>query len=84
MMRADAFKAIGGYDKSIVVMEDNEMFARLRSEGAIYFEPNLFIYHSGRRAHKIGWTRMILEFAANCFSMLLFGKSASKVWTEIR
>ena len=84
MMRADAFRAIGGYDKTIVAMEDNEMFARLRTQGTIYFEDALFIYHSGRRAHKIGWGRMILEFFANCFSIAVFGKSASRVWTQVR
>ncbi len=84
MVRADAFRKIGGYDNKIVAMEDNEMFARLGKLGKIYFEKKLFIYHSGRRAHKLGWPRMFFILIINSFFILFFKKVFSKAWKEIR
>jgi glycosyltransferase involved in cell wall biosynthesis len=84
MMRADAFREIGGYNKEIVSMEDNEMFSRLRTKGYIYFANDLYIYHSGRRAHILGWPYMIGQFILNSFFLLLFKKTANKVWKVVR
>ena len=84
MMRADAFRAIGGYKKNIVSMEDNEMFSRLRTKGYIYFANDLHIYHSGRRAHILGWPYMIGQFFLNSFFLILFKKTANKVWKVVR
>ncbi len=84
MMRANAFHKIGGYNKNIVAMEDVEMFSRLRKLGKIYFAKDLFIYHSGRRAHILGWPHMISLFFINRFYMLFFGKIKSKIWEEVR
>ena len=78
MMRAQAFLSIGGYDKEMVAMEDNEMFSRLRTKGRIYFANDLFIYHSGRRAHILGWPYMIGQFFVNSFYLLFFKKVMNK------
>ena len=84
MMRADAFREIGGYNREIVSMEDNEMFSRLRTKGHIYFAKDLYIYHSGRRAHILGWPYMIGQFILNSFFLILFKKTANKVWKVVR
>ena len=84
MVRADAFRKIGGYNKNVVAMEDNEMFSRLRKLGRIYFEKDLFIYHSGRRAHILGWPRLIFTFIINSFYLLVFKKVKSKTWKVVR
>ena len=84
MMRSGAFRAIGGYNKDIVSMEDNEMFSRLRTKGYIYFANNLYIYHSGRRAHILGWPYMIGQFFLNSFFLIVFKKTANKVWKIVR
>lgn len=84
MIRADAFREIGGYNKEIVSMEDNEMFSRLRTKGYIYFANDLYIYHSGRRAHILGWPYMIGQFILNSFFLILFKKTANKVWKVVR
>ena len=84
MMRAQVFLSIGGYDKEMVAMEDNEMFSRLRTKGRIYFANDLFIYHSGRRAHILGWPYMIGQFFVNSFYLLFFKKVMNKTWKVVR
>ncbi len=84
MMRRDAFMQVGGYDESLIVMEDNDLFARMHRIGSIYFEPGLKIHHSGRRAHKLGWSVMISDFVRNAVSIAITKKPAMKVWEEIR
>ena len=84
MMRADAFRKIGGYNKDIVAMEDVEMFSRLRKLGRVHFETKLHIFHSGRRAHVVGWPKMIGTFFVNSVYLLLFNKVRSKTWKVVR
>jgi phosphoribosylamine-glycine ligase len=40
--------------------------------------------YPGRRAHKIGWPRLLFQWWTNGIYIMLFGKSYSKVWKEIR
>lgn len=84
MMRRDAFMQVDGYNEKLIAMEDNDLFIRMSKLGLIHFANNLTIYHSARRAHKLGWDVMIWDFIKNSISMTLFQKTASKVWTVIR
>lgn len=84
MMRRDAFMQVNGYDEKLIAMEDNDLFIRMSKLGLIHFANDLVIYHSARRAHKIGWHAMIWDFIKNSISLALFQKTASKVWTVIR
>ena len=84
MIRADAFRQIGGYNEKLVAMEDVEMFSRLKKIGRIHFEKRLFIYHSGRRAHILGWSNSIITFIFNCLFLLAFGEVRSSTWNIVR
>lgn len=84
MIRKEAFQKIGGFNEKLVAAEDMDMFKRLSKVGKTYFEKSLKVYHTGRRAHAIGWPRLLSEWFANTVSVMLFNKAASKEWKEIR
>jgi GT2 family glycosyltransferase len=84
MVRAQSFKKIGGYNEKLVVAEDNDLFLRLSKIGKVKKIWNLKVYHTGRRAHQIGWLKLLFEWLTNYFSVLIFKKSISKKWKEIR
>ena len=41
-------------------------------------DPHLIMFHTGRRAHVIGWPRLLSQWFFNYISMMFFGKSYSK------
>lgn len=84
MMRADAFRAEGGYNQTLVASEDYEMFGRLSLIGKTRMLRHLTILHTGRRAHAIGWPRLLSQWFANWISVLVLKKAASKEWKVIR
>jgi len=84
MIRTEAFRRVGGYDNDLVAMEDVELFRRLRRLGRIHFQKDLFIYHSGRRAHILGWPRSIATFVVNSLYFAVFRKTRSKAWEPVR
>jgi hypothetical protein len=84
MIRTDSFRQIGGYKDNLIAMEDLEMFSRLRKIGRIYFEKRLFIYHSGRRAHILGWSHSIANFIVNSVFLLAFIRVRSSKWEIVR
>lgn len=84
MIRADVFRAQGGYNQALVAAEDYEMFGRLSRVGRTRMLRHLTILHTGRRAHAIGWPKLLSQWAANWFSMLVRKKAASKEWKVIR
>lgn len=84
MIRVEAFKKAGGFNEELAASEDMEMFWKLAKIGRTHLEKSLFIYQSGRRAHKTGWLKLLLEWSSNCVSAFLLKKSRSKVWEEVR
>lgn len=84
MIRRSAFVKVGGYNEKLVAGEDIDMFHRLSKIGQIFFDHRLTVFHTGRRAHKIGWPRLLLHWFLNGFSMVIRGKAYSKVWEVIR
>jgi glycosyltransferase involved in cell wall biosynthesis len=84
MMRRDTFNKIGGYDESLTASEDMELLGRLSKIGKAKLDTSLVIYHTGRRAHKIGWPRLLFQWFANSVSMMTHGKSYSTEWKPIR
>ncbi len=84
MIRTDAFKKSGGYNEELVASEDQELFRRLAEMSGSYFDGDLCVYHTGRRAHVIGWTRLIATWIMNGLYVMLFKKSYSKEWVEVR
>lgn len=84
MVRARAFHSLGGYREDLVTCEDRDLFARLAGLGRVRSDPQLTVFHTGRRAHNIGWPRLILVFFVNRISFRLRGKAFSKEWTVER
>jgi glycosyltransferase involved in cell wall biosynthesis len=84
MIRREAFKKVHGYDEHIVASEDYDIFRRLRKIGKTKFVGSLVIYHTGRRAHAIGWPKLLWSWERNFLSVLISRKSVSKKWKSIR
>jgi len=84
VVRADTFKRVGGFDETLIAAEDCDLFSRLAKIGRVHFEKDLFIYHTGRRAHAIGWPKLLYQWTSNSIGVALFKKAVSKEWTVIR
>ena len=84
LIRRSAFDEVGGYNPALVASEDVDMFFRLSKVGKIVFDHKLFIYHTGRRGHAVGWPKLISIWMINTVSMMFRGKAHSKEWTVIR
>jgi glycosyltransferase involved in cell wall biosynthesis len=84
MVRTDAFRKIGGYNEKLVALEDADLFRRLGQVGRTAYDPELIIFHPGRRMHRLGWPRLIWQWLVNSIWVKLFGTVRSKEWTPIR
>jgi glycosyltransferase involved in cell wall biosynthesis len=84
MMRKSDFEKVGGFNEALITREDADMFQRLAKIGKTYCDPSLVIYHSGRRAHKIGWPRLLSIWMFETFWVAISGKAKSKEWKAIR
>lgn len=84
MVRNDAFKTIRGFNEMLVVAEDQDLFRRLRKIGATHLESELRAYHTGRRAHAIGWPTLLWQWFINAVSVRFRGRAAHKEWKVIR
>ncbi|MGC9968363.1 MAG: glycosyltransferase [Minisyncoccia bacterium] len=84
MIKRTAFEAVHGYQKHLAVAEDNDMFRRLAKIGHTRIERRLTVYHTGRRAHEIGWAHVLWDWGINYFSVRLFNRSYNKEWKVIR
>lgn len=84
MLRKEAFDKLGGFRTDLVTREDADMFLRLSRVGRTMLDPNLVVYHSGRRAHKIGWPKLLWDWAVNTIWVALFDKAFAKEWPVIR
>lgn len=84
MITAEAFRSVGGFDEKLVAAEDMDLFRRLSRIGRTHFARQLTVYHSGRRAHSIGWPRLLWKWFSNSVSVFLFRRSVSREWEAIR
>lgn len=84
MIRKEAFTKLKGFREELVTGEDVDMFFRLSKMGRTLFDPALTVYHTGRRAHAIGWLRLLSTWGINTLWFLFLGKPRSKVWKVIR
>jgi len=84
MIRRAAFERIGGFREDLVAGEDNDLFIRLARIGNTRVATPLTIFHSGRRAHKMGWPKLLSHWVLNGISVFLFRKSPFKEWKVIR
>jgi glycosyltransferase involved in cell wall biosynthesis len=84
MMRTEAFRKIGGFNAHLVAAEDIELFGRLGKEGCIRLDRRLKVFHTGRRAHKIGWPKLLSLWFLNTVWMMMFKRAYVKEWKVIR
>jgi glycosyltransferase involved in cell wall biosynthesis len=84
MIRTSTFKKLGGYREDLVATEDNELFTRLAKNGGTIFVASLMAFHSGRRAHKVGWPRLLWSWTTNAVTVYVLNRSSSKEWKPIR
>lgn len=84
MMRADAFSRVHGYREHLVVSEDIDMFSRLSKIGRTKIDLGLIVYHTGRRAHKLGWHRLLFFWITNMIWMWFTDSSIVSEWMEVR
>jgi glycosyltransferase involved in cell wall biosynthesis len=84
MIRADVFRSIGGFAEKLVTGEDHDFFRRLSRTGRTYFANDLEIRHTGRRAHSVGWPKLLATWAMNTISTVFFKKAITKEWKVIR
>jgi len=84
MISVEAFRRVGGFNEKLAAAEDMDLFRRLSKMGLTRFEKRLTVYHTGRRAHTVGWPRLAWEWFTNSVSVWVFKRSASKEWKEIR
>ncbi len=84
MVRAEIFKKLKGFDERLVGAEDFDMFARLSKNGLTQSEPTLTVFHTGRRAHKIGWPKLLYSWFMNWLHANFLKRSWSSEWEEIR
>lgn len=84
MIRKSTFDSVHGFREDLVTREDADMFFRLAKVGRTEFYPGLTVFHSGRRAHKLGWPRLLWIWTINTIWVALFSRAVSKEWTVIR
>jgi len=84
MIRREAFEKLHGYDESLVTREDADMFQRLNSLGRTACLSNVTVFHSGRRAHKIGWPKLLYIWMTETYHVAKTGRALAKEWIDIR
>ena len=82
IIKRSAFEKVHGYRENLVTREDADLFARLSKIGRTRYDGSIAIFHSGRRAHAIGWPKLLSIWMINTFWLTFFGKSKTKDWTR--
>ena len=83
MIRRTAFDKVGGYREDLVTREDGDMFARLSRIGTTLCDPKLCVLYSGRRAHTVGWPRLLATWMLESLSFAFRGRAISTNWDRI-
>ena len=84
MIRKNVFSSVGGFREDLVTREDADMFWRLSKVGPTMLDRKLTVWHTGRRAHKIGWPKLLWIWTVNTFWVTMFDKAKSDEWKVIR
>ncbi len=84
IVRASAFRQVGGFREKLVTREDGDFFLRLSHIGRTIYDPKLMIFHGARRAHRIGWWKLWRVWIANSISVALFDEVVTEDWTPVR
>jgi glycosyltransferase involved in cell wall biosynthesis len=84
MIRQDAFERLGGFREDLVTIEDADMFFRLSRIGRTRIDPELCVYHTGRRGHQVGWPPLIFMWLVNSAFVNICDRAFTKEWKAIR
>ena len=84
MIRRNIFESLHGFREDLVTREDADMFLRLSKVGRTFWDGSLTVFHSGRRAHKIGWPKLLKTWVLNSIWVVLFNKAHAEEWTVVR
>lgn len=83
-IRTNAFREAGGYNPTLAAGEDFDLFRRLARRGRTRTIRSLTVYHTGRRAHIVGWLQLLAQWFINALYIIFARRSFSKVWKEVR
>lgn len=84
MIRKNIFDSVGGFREDLVTREDADMFWRLSKVGRTKLHRGFTVWHSGRRAHKVGWSKLLWIWTVNTIWVRLFDRAKTKEWKVIR
>lgn len=84
MIKKTAFEKVGGFNENLVTREDADMFCRLSKIGKVRYINSLHIFYTGRRAHILGWSKLLFIWIIETIWVFLFGKNILKEWKPIR
>ncbi len=84
IVRRSAFEAVGGYEGSIVVGEDCDLFHRLSRIGKVVYFKNFCVYHSPRRFRALGYRRVLAMYGREAVSLTLRNRSSVQEWEVVR
>ena len=82
IVRTSSFRRVGGFNEHMPASEDADLFIRLSKTGMTMLDPSLRAYFSGRRAHAIGWPRLLWRWTLNGVWIVLFKRSYSRHWNR--
>jgi len=83
MIKKTAFQKVGGFKEHLVVAEDLNLFYTVSRVGRTHLLRSLVVFHTGRRAHNVGWSSLLLSWFLNTIS-LVFRHKSPKEWTVVR
>ena len=84
MIKKTAFFKVGGFKEHLTAAEDINLFYTVSRIGRTHLLRSLVVFHTGRRAHTVGWPLLLWEWFTNTVSLIFRHKAASKEWTVIR
>ncbi|MEI6490852.1 MAG: glycosyltransferase [bacterium] len=80
MVKRDIFNKVNGFNEAFAAGEDYDLFRRISKLYSTRADPSLTSYHTGRRAHAIGWPKLLSQWFMNFIYTLFLNKSASSEW----
>ncbi len=84
MVRKESFDAVHGFRTDLAAGEDINFFYQLSKIGRTHFDNRLIVFHPNRRAHRIGWAKLLFIWTRDAIYRGLFDRSYSKDWKPIR
>lgn len=83
IVKAEAFRRIGGYNVNLAAAEDYDLYRRLAKLGKIKILWHIIIYESPRRFRKLGYWRVAWAWTRNGWSVLFRHRAVSKKWQRV-